>query len=63
MPASKNTTPAEETPVTGAPVPVVADDLPPAGPGQTIVKSPTGTRSVVLDYQVESLKLQGYTVG
>lgn len=32
-----------------------------AGPGQTVVTSPTGTRSVVDDAAVDLLKTQGYT--
>lgn len=51
----------EESPVTGAP-PVETVVEPQAQPalGQVVVESPTGSRSVVFDYQVESLQAQGY---
>lgn len=34
-----------------------------AGPGQVVVTSPTGARSVVDEGAVDALKTQGYTVG
>lgn len=34
-----------------------------AGPGEVVVTSPTGTRSVVSEDRSESLKSQGYKVG
>jgi hypothetical protein len=34
-----------------------------AGPGEVVVTSPTGTRSVVSEDRADSLKSQGYKVG
>jgi hypothetical protein len=34
-----------------------------AGPGEVVVVSPTGTRSVVSEDRADSLKSQGYRVG
>ena len=46
-------------------VPPVAEDDSgrKAGPGEVVVTSPTGTRSIVPDYRADSLKSQGYKVG
>jgi hypothetical protein len=43
--------------------PLPAEPTLKAGPGQKVVTSPTGTKSVVDDEAVESLKTQGYRVG
>jgi hypothetical protein len=44
--------------------PVAEDDTGrKAGPGEVVVTSPTGTRSIVPDYRADSLKSQGYRVG
>lgn len=43
--------------------PVPADDDLKPGPGQVVVTSPTGLRSVVDEHAVDSLKHQGYKVG
>jgi hypothetical protein len=55
---------AANTPVAAnVPPPAVQDDTPKAGPGQVVVTSPTGLRSVVEEHLVDSLKPQGYKVG
>jgi hypothetical protein len=46
---------------TAAPALPVEPDLQ-AGPGQKVVTSPTGTKTVVLESAVEALKAQGYKV-
>ena len=48
--------------VTGAPAPQAEDDHPKAGPGQVVVTSPTGIKSVVEEDAAASLKPQGYKV-
>jgi hypothetical protein len=48
--------------VVGAPAVTVEPEAK-AGPGQKVVTSPTGTKSVVDDEAVELLKTQGYRVG
>lgn len=45
------------------PPPPVAEPLLRPGPGQVVVTSPTGLKSVVDEEAVESLKPQGYEVG
>lgn len=47
----------------GVPPVQAADDNPKAGPGQVVVTSPTGAKSVVDKEAVASLKPQGYRVG
>lgn len=44
-------------------IPAIAevDDSPKAGPGQKVVTSPTGTKSVVDEDAVALLKTQGYS--
>jgi hypothetical protein len=61
MTASKNQD--GNTPVDAVP-PVAEDDSGrKAGPGEVVVTSPTGARSIVPDYRADSLKSQGYRVG
>jgi hypothetical protein len=50
------------TPVAVPPLADVDEDRKP-GPGEVVVTSPTGTRTIVAEYAAESLKSQGYRVG
>lgn len=62
-PAETVSAQAVPPPIVGAPPLQLPDDDPKAGPGQVVVTSPTGYKSVVEEHAVESLKHQGYTVG
>lgn len=61
MPTEKKST--ENPPIVGAPAVQQVDDDPKAGPGEVVVTSPTGAKSVVDESAVDALKTQGYKIG
>lgn len=60
--ASARTTTKAVEGLVGVPPLASVDENPKAGPGQKVVESPTGTKSVVEEDAVALLKTQGYKV-